>query len=126
MDIEISQEVFVFIYRKVIVILAILLSLYRLHRKQAIFEAIYTFVFLYFFTFSRIAFTKIGYDLFDKLVIFFIAPVYILYLSILFFRQKSLKDMDKIGKLKYFATLALFAITELQLIFRDKIYTRQR
>lgn len=125
MNIEIDQEVAIFIYRKVLVIFAMVLSIYRLFRKHDIFKIIFLFAFMYFLIFSHTAFTKISYDIFDKMIILFIAPAFFLFFSIMFFQEKKMKgEYNKEEKKKYYATLALFIITELLLIFREKIIPR--
>lgn len=113
MFIEISQEMVVFIFRKILIPFSILFCIYRIHKKKGVtIDIIFSLAFMLFLIFARTYSPKykIYYDVFDKILILIISPICFSIFSFLYFTNKSESDNKEIYK--YITILLFFIIVE--------------
>lgn len=119
---DFNQDVALFIFRKISLVISILYSLYHVYKKKKItLHRIFHLIFVLFLTFSY-TYTY-SYDFLDKLIIFIIHPICFLVLSVLFFKKN---DVDIKEKKLYILVFIFFVIVELLYFYRGNIFPRYK
>ena len=116
---NLNEDMILFIFRKISLVISILYSLYHVYKKKKItLHRIFHLIFVLFLTFSY-TYTY-GYDFLDKLIIFIIHPICFLVLSVLFLKKN---DVDIKEKKLYILVFIFFVIVELLYFYRGNIFS---